>query len=129
MNQIIGIIKLLGVLIFSIGIVVAVYTSIQIHKSDTEVIAMTILCLLGAVYVYYLLRTGIWNTKNIFYRMNIFLWLGFLFHMVFVFFAFYWGISRGLSFFLTVLPLGIFGIVIGIYDFTILLKRRRIKGS
>ena len=93
MNKLLGVAKIIFGFILFLSLPIALFTTIKHNKIET-VFAMSIFCVLGADYVYYLIQTGIWNIKNASYRLNFFLWFGLIFHLAFTFFVFGWGMFQ-----------------------------------
>jgi cation transport ATPase len=116
LKVLLGIIKFLGA-----GIVFAGFSNSLVRENlnDWKVLLQVLLIvLIFGIYIYYLVRTGIWNFKNGVYKKNIFVIIGHVIHCVLTFLCLYYEMRYyKKEFFFTVMLIFPFMILCGFYDF------------
>jgi hypothetical protein len=114
--KIIGILKLIAS--FG-GIVILIMTFFNLETKDVaeKIISIAIIFLIGGIYIYYLVLTGIWNLNDRTYKSNILLYIGVAIHFIFILTLIYFSYtSAPRNVFLTSLFASIFAIAIGVFD-------------
>jgi hypothetical protein len=126
MNYVVGAIKFIGAIIFSLSIIIVSY--MYLEKSTTDkIIAIVVLLVFGGFYIYYLIRTAIWNVRNLQYKTDVLFWAGLAIQVLSLICGLYLGITSDRSFLLTTMMILIFGIMVCIYDLTIAFRRLSVK--
>ena len=123
MIKVIGILKFLVSLFLILGVVIALFSSHQKEKDLSIILAISLLFFaFASFYSFYLIKTGIWNLKEINYSKNIFAIIGLIIHFISIVSLLIFSLSissskqTSIQLFLTTLPFTIIGFVIGIYD-------------
>jgi hypothetical protein len=114
--------RIIGILKFIVsfgGIVFLIMTFFNLETKNVEekIISMAIIFLIGGIYIYYLILTGIWNLNDRTYKTNILLFIGVAVHFIYIFtlISFSYN-SAPRNVFLTSLFASIFAIAIGVFD-------------
>ena len=117
MRQLFGVLKFFASLILAISFITCIKISFNNYSGAAIAFAILAYFLIFGVYVYYLVRTGLWNFKNITYSINTLLIIGFLLHLCFCIFMIYYVVVYHSAFLLTVIPvIVLFAFSISIYD-------------
>jgi hypothetical protein len=127
MKQIIGVLKIGASLILLLGL--ANGLSIVFKKYDTLTSIMAIICtvVIGGIYIYYLIQTGLCNIRSQLYSTNFFALAGLLIHFVLTIWATYYGSLFTKELMLATLPFSVIGFSIGLYDITQFYKGWKLK--
>ena len=123
MIKLLGFLKFFASAILLIGTLVGLFFSIN-DTTEVLIIVISSLFLLSVVgiYIYYLIRTGIWNVKDKAYSINIFFVIGLVIHFLstisLLIYSQYLFPSKEESsnLLFTTLPFFIVGIAMAIYD-------------
>ena len=115
MRELIGICKFGAALLFIVVCVVSFTMTLGQYEAIIGIPTVIILASIFGIYIYYLLKTGLWNFKKKSYLINIGLVIGLLLHFILILVAFYYStIYTKLA--LTTVPFAIIGLAIGTYD-------------
>ncbi|MEJ7823152.1 MAG: hypothetical protein WKF85_12570 [Chitinophagaceae bacterium] len=118
MRQLLGVLKFFASLILVISFISCCKISFNSYTGAAIGLAIMAYFLIFAVYIYYLLRTALWNFKKVGYSINALLGIGFLLHLFFCIFMIYYVVAYHAAFILTVIPvIVLFALSISIYDF------------
>src|SRR5258706_1820188 len=90
-------------------------TPAKYDKLETQ-LAIGLIFIVVGIYVYYLVRIGLWNFKNTPYLFNILLLIGLSLNFIFSIFMIYDVIFRQRALLFTAVPFVLFAMTIGIYD-------------
>jgi hypothetical protein len=129
MKQIIGFLKIAASLILLLGLANALSIIYKKYDTITCIVATVSIFAIGGNYIYFLVKTGLWNIKKQPYLINIFLLIGLLFHFIITIWAAYYGSLFTKALMLTTLPFSIVGLSIGIYDSVRFFESWRLKKS
>jgi len=115
--QAIGIIKLIFSIIIFVGCFLAIIEPGVFNSAIRTLSAVAVLIVVVGFYLYYAIRTAIWNLFNKSYRGNVPLLIGVIIHLIFIVysavdFARFYAIDKAI----TVTPFILIGFVIGVYD-------------
>jgi hypothetical protein len=96
---------------------IMIFFNLETKGIAEKIAAIAIVFLIGGVYIYYLILTGIWNLKNRAYKTNIFLFVGVVIHFIYIFALIYFSYtSAPRNVFFTSLFASAFGMAIGVFD-------------
>ena len=116
MKQIIGFLKITASLILLLGLANALSVIFKKYDTQTFIINTITIIATGGNYIYFLIKTGVWNIKNQLYFINIFLLIGLLYHFIITIWIGYYGSLFTKELMLLALPFSVIGLIIGIYD-------------
>ena len=116
MKVLLGIIKFLGAFLVFAGFSNSL---VRENLGDWKVLLQVLLILvIFGIYIYYLVRTGIWNLNNSFYKKSTFVIIGLAIHCVFIVLCLYYEMRHyKKDIFFTVMLVIPFMILCGLYDF------------
>jgi uncharacterized membrane protein len=114
MKIFLGVIKFLAAFV----ILLSCFTIVQENLKDWHVLLVVLfIFLIFGLYIYYLVRTSIWNFNGSFYKRNIFVFIGLVIHFIFIGLCL-WYETRHYKeqFFFTILLIIPFMLLCGLYD-------------
>ncbi|HUZ57739.1 MAG TPA: hypothetical protein VMU83_03050 [Hanamia sp.] len=118
MAKVFGILKFIVALLIFAGVCTSAFIQLSKEKDIIiNILAIIIVAIFSACYLYYLIKTGIWNIKQLNYKISILLIVGILIHFLFLSLLTYMsfkGIDKTTGY--TVLPFSLLLLVFGLYD-------------
>lgn len=126
MPRFIAIVKFLICFFLTTGLLISFFLTPDL--SSTSITVESFLIAISATYIYYLIKTGLWNLYSNPYVLKVPIIIGLLIHFVSVGYFIYFSIDnfslqkQGLH---TLIPFWLFALFIGVYDIIQLYKSRK----